>query len=84
MPYHIEILSVGENSNSRIAEVAQALNVTQTEFQFSLPPERLKNEGLIFVRQEYQTVKIFEFLGRLSQQCQGQQTLSAGGIERKA
>jgi hypothetical protein len=58
MPYHIEILSVGENSNSKIAEVAQALNVTQTEFQFALPPERLRNEGLVFVQQEYQTAKV--------------------------
>src|SRR6185437_12393253 len=62
MPYHIEILSVGENSNSKIAEVAQALNVTQAEFQFALPPERLRNEGLVFVQQEYQTAKVFEFL----------------------
>ncbi|MBZ5531326.1 MAG: hypothetical protein LAO20_07840 [Acidobacteriia bacterium] len=62
MPYHIEILSVGDNSNSKIAEVAQALNVTQKEFHFALPPERLRNEGLVFVQENYHTSKVFEFL----------------------
>jgi len=60
--YNIEILSVGDDSTSQIAEVSQSLNVAQDEFRFSLPPERLRTDGLVFVRQEYRTSEVFSFL----------------------
>ena len=62
MGYSIEVLSVGDDSNARIAEVAQSVNVAQSEFRFALPPERLKDDGRVFVREEYHTAQVFGFL----------------------
>ena len=62
MAYYIEILSVGDDSNSKAAEVAQSLNSAQKEFHFSLPPKRLLQSGAVFVRTEYCTDDVWAFL----------------------
>jgi nucleoside phosphorylase len=62
MAYYIEIMSLGDDSTSKAAEVAQGLNSAQKEFYFSLPPERLLHSGSAFVRTEYSTDEVWAFL----------------------
>jgi len=62
MPYSIEVLSVGEDSDAKIAEVAQILNSVQEEFRFNLPPMALRQDGAAFFQDEYQTQQVWEFL----------------------
>jgi hypothetical protein len=71
MAYDIEIISVGDESSARIQEVAHTLNVAQEEFRFNLPPERLRDEGAVFVREEYDTATVFEFLQDYRNQAKG-------------
>jgi hypothetical protein len=62
MAYYIEILSLGDDSNSKALEVAQSLNSAQKEFHFSLPPKRLLSSGSVFVRTDYSTDEVWAFL----------------------
>src|SRR3954464_15073188 len=62
MPYNIEVLSVGDSVDPKIAEVAQKLNAVQNEFQFDLPPEWLRHDGKALAREEYLSTDIWEFL----------------------
>jgi nucleoside phosphorylase/predicted Zn-dependent protease len=62
MPFNIEVLSVGENSDNKIAEVGQILNASQEEFKFNLPPEARRQDGAAYLRDEYQTEQIWEYL----------------------
>lgn len=71
MAYDIEIISVGDDSNAKIGEIAHILNVAQDEFRFHLPPERLKHEGTVFVREEYENTTVFEFLKDYRVQARG-------------
>jgi nucleoside phosphorylase len=62
MPFHIEVLSVGESSDAKIGEVAQILNAVQDEFKFHLPPEARRQDGAAFLQDEYQTEQVWDFL----------------------
>ncbi len=71
MPYNIEVLSLGEDSNAKIAEAAQILNAVQQEFRFDMPPPRLRDYGGVFLRQEYLTQDVWEFLKKYRQVAMG-------------
>jgi hypothetical protein len=62
MPYNIEVLSIGENSDAKISEVAQILNSVQDEFRFNLPPPTHRQDGATFFQDEYETQQVWEFL----------------------
>jgi hypothetical protein len=71
MPHNIEILSVGENSDAQILEVARILNGVQKEFIFSLPPERQRRAGAPLVESEYRTDILFDFLRQYRLEAKG-------------
>jgi len=83
MSYYIEILSIGDDSNSKIEEVAQALNVAQNEFHFALPPERLREDGLVFVQEEYHADRVFDFLNDYRVRAKGKRHYLIGIVDRK-
>jgi hypothetical protein len=62
MPFPIEILSLGEDNYASLEVVAESLNSAQTEFQFNLPPPRLRELGLPFHRDEFHSREVFDFL----------------------
>jgi nucleoside phosphorylase len=62
MPFNIEVISLGDNSDAKIGEVAQILNAVQEEFKFYLPPDARRRDGASFVQDEYQTEEIWSFL----------------------
>jgi len=62
MPFSIEVLSVGDNSDTKIGEVAQILNAVQEQFKFYLPPEARRQDGAPFLQDDYQTEEVWEFL----------------------
>jgi len=62
MPYHIEIISIGDDFDDEIQEAVQSLNGAQKEFRFALAPKRLRRSGVQFVKPEYHSHDIFRFL----------------------
>ncbi len=62
MLYHIEILSFGDDLDAEILEAINILNAVQSDFEFALPPERLRSFGYNFVREEYVTTELWEQL----------------------
>jgi hypothetical protein len=83
MPYHIQILSVGGDFDAQIREAAQALNGVQSEFQFSLPPERLRSDGKHLAQSEYHVREVFEFLRSYRDRARGRNPYLIGVIDKK-
>src|SRR6266496_707153 len=71
MPFPIEILSLGEDNYASLEVVAKSLNNVQAEFQFNVPPLRLRDLGLPFRREEFHTRDVFEFLLDYRKQAKG-------------
>ena len=71
MPYVIEILSIGGEFYTDIGSAAQQLNAAQSEFQFNMPPARLKSYGLSFSQEEYHTDDIFALLEKYRREAKG-------------
>ncbi len=83
MVYQIELLSLGEDLNTKIAEVANMLNASQSEFRFSLPADRLKDQGLCFVRSEYDSQEVWSFLEDYRQQAKGHRPYIIAVVNKK-
>src|ERR1700757_1272985 len=83
MPFHIEILSVGGDFDPKIEEAAQTLIGVQTEFQFSLLPERLRGYGKSFVKSEYRTDDVFQCLRNYRDQAKGKHPYLIAVIDQK-
>jgi nucleoside phosphorylase len=62
VPFNIEVISVGDNSDPQIGEASQILNAVQEEFKFNLPPETRRRDGAAFLQDEYKTEEVWNFL----------------------
>lgn len=64
MPYNIEIMCLGEDIYPLLSRAATGLNGIQDQFRFEVTPPDLRAPGLGFLRTEYLTTDIWEFLER--------------------
>ena len=71
MPYHIEILSIGADLDSEISDAARILNAVQSDFEFALPPERLRSFGYTCVKEQYRTLEIWSLLEKYRAEAKG-------------
>jgi nucleoside phosphorylase len=71
MPFPIEIICLGSDNYQRLEPVASLLTSTQSEFQFALPPLRLREFGFSFDRSEFVTREVFDFLREYRKQAGG-------------
>jgi hypothetical protein len=78
MPYTIEVLSIGQDLYLEIQDAAETLNAVQKEFCFTIPTNRLKDEGLPFRRQRYQTKEVFDFLRSYRVRARGHRPFLVG------
>ena len=62
MPFPIEILSVGDDFYSQVADVIPSLNFGQNEFEFLPVPEKYRELGLRYVEKTYETPKLWKLL----------------------
>jgi nucleoside phosphorylase len=81
MPYHVEVLSIGKNSDKRIEEVAQILNAVQDEFRFGLPPSGLRRIGDSFEEEKYRTKDLWDFFRDYRAQAKGFRPFLIGVID---
>jgi predicted acylesterase/phospholipase RssA len=71
MPYNIEVLSVKAELYSSIKTACDSLNRVQSEFVFSLPPDRLKNHFFLNQRNQYLSVDVFKWIREYRQAAGG-------------
>lgn len=71
MAYSVEVVSIGVDEYNTIASVIELLNVVQSEFVFSIPPIRLRDEGISFKLKEYTTREVFNWLEDYRKRAKG-------------
>lgn len=62
MPYHIEVMSLGEDIYPVLDRAAKGLNGIQDQFSFEVTHPDLRAPGLAFQRDEYLSTDIWQFL----------------------
>lgn len=62
MPYPIEILAIKEELYQPIKLACDSLNKVQDEFDYSLPPNRLRDSAFLQKRETYQSEDLFQWL----------------------
>lgn len=62
MSYPIEILATSRAEIAGISSAIESLNKVQNEFRFSMPVERLQEEAYSFVRENYQSDEVADWL----------------------
>lgn len=82
MPFHIEIQSLGGDFNALIEEAAQLLNGVQREFIFALAPQPLRAKGAGYIKSNYVTHEVFEFLQEYRTQAKGDRRYLIGIIAK--
>lgn len=83
MPYHIEILSIGADLDSEISDAARILNAVQSDFEFALPPERLRSFGYTCVKEQYRTLEIWSLLEKYRAEAKGDRRHIIAVIDKK-
>jgi nucleoside phosphorylase len=71
MPFNIEVLSVGGNFDELTSEVVQMLNGVQSEFRFSLVPERFRRYGAGLIESKYLSREVFDLLRDYRREARG-------------
>ena len=82
MPFHIEILGLGGEFDNLIAETAQLLNGVQSEFNYSLTPQRLHSKGAAYVETEYVAHEVFAFLQKFREEAKGNRRYLIGIVDK--
>ncbi|WP_437939183.1 phosphorylase family protein [Sorangium sp. So ce341] len=81
MVFNIELLSIGADRYSDVERAAVALNATQREFQFNLPPPRLRDAGIPFIQREYVSQAVFGWLREYRKTAKGHRPYLIGVID---
>jgi len=82
MPYHIELMSLGEDIYPLLERSAAELNRVQTQFSFFLTPSSQRQSGIEFQLQEYATSDIWTFLRNQKNRFGGRRPYIIGFITK--
>jgi nucleoside phosphorylase len=83
MPFNIEVISVGGNFDELIRETSQMLNGVQSEFRFSLVPERFRQSAVGNFKSEYLAREVFDDLRSYRKEAKGHRPYLIAVINQK-
>jgi len=81
MTYPIEVLPLGSTSAELLDDVCKRLNEVQTEFDFELPPPRLRDDGIVFTREKYSSDDVFDWLRAFRTKAKGHHPFLVGFVQ---
>lgn len=81
MAYSIEVISIGKDNYSDIQTAIEILNSVQDEFVYSVPPNRLKDNGSSYDLEEYHSKEIFSWLEKYREKARGDRRYLIGVIQ---
>jgi hypothetical protein len=79
--FPIELVPLGKTSIEPLEYVCKRLNEIQHEFDFNLPPVRLREEGVVFSRSEYLASEVFAWLQNYRTVAKGNRPYLIGFID---
>lgn len=71
MPYNIEILAIKKELYEPIRKACESLNRVQNDFEFALPPNRLKDSAFLEKREAYKSEDLFAWLRNYREKAGG-------------
>jgi len=71
MPYQIEVLAINIELYKSIKIACDSLNKVQSEFEFRIPSDKLKDKLYSYQRSEYKTTEIYQWINNYNRVGRG-------------